>query len=307
MKCGLQMIVSEDRGDRFRAMSGTVHSDVHDIWIDPNNTKHLIIGTDGGVYESFDRGQTFRMFMNLPLSQSNETLSAIRITNQNESARFGKGALVVNLTKTLQNEDSSTPGRHFLGFATGDPNNGGKATDKESNYHCEGASRISFWIRLLDDSTADKSQVIRLWNASGQPLQRLSGHEDGILALAFSPDGKTLLSGSKDGTARLWALDTIENTAKELLQMASHQGEVSALAFSPSGQPAISYCDLTNGDLKYAAFDGGSWVTATVDSVGGVGYHTSLAFSPSGQPAISYQDLTSGNLKYAERAPFFEP
>ncbi len=69
MKCGLQMIISEDRGDRFRPMSASVHSDVHDIWIDPNNTKHLIIGTDGGVYESFDRGETFRMFMNLPVSQ----------------------------------------------------------------------------------------------------------------------------------------------------------------------------------------------------------------------------------------------
>ncbi len=69
MKAGLSLIISEDRGDRFRSMDGTVHSDVHTMWIDPNNTKHVIIGTDGGVYESFDRGYTFKMFMNLPLSQ----------------------------------------------------------------------------------------------------------------------------------------------------------------------------------------------------------------------------------------------
>ena len=68
-KCGLSMIISEDRGDRFRPMDNSVHSDVHDIWIDPNNTKHLIIGTDGGVYESHDRGYTFRMWRNLPLAQ----------------------------------------------------------------------------------------------------------------------------------------------------------------------------------------------------------------------------------------------
>lgn len=69
MKCGLQAIISEDRGDRFRMIDGTVHSDIHDIWIDPQNGKHVLLATDGGVYESFDRGNSFRMFMNLPLSQ----------------------------------------------------------------------------------------------------------------------------------------------------------------------------------------------------------------------------------------------
>ncbi len=69
MKCGLNMIISEDRGDRFRAIDGSVHSDIHDIWINPSNTKHVIIGTDGGVYESLDRGRSFKMWMNLPVSQ----------------------------------------------------------------------------------------------------------------------------------------------------------------------------------------------------------------------------------------------
>jgi len=68
-KCGLQMIISEDRGERFRTMDQSVHSDVHDIWFNPNNPKHMLLGTDGGMYESFDRGHTFRMWQNLPISQ----------------------------------------------------------------------------------------------------------------------------------------------------------------------------------------------------------------------------------------------
>lgn len=68
-KCGYTPIISEDAGDRFRAMGVAVHSDIHDIWINPANGKHLIVGTDGGVYESFDRGQSFKMWMNLPVSQ----------------------------------------------------------------------------------------------------------------------------------------------------------------------------------------------------------------------------------------------
>ena len=68
-KTGLNLIVSENRGKGFRAMPGSVHSDVHAVWINPHNTKHVIIGTDGGVYESFDRGRSYKMFMNLPVSQ----------------------------------------------------------------------------------------------------------------------------------------------------------------------------------------------------------------------------------------------
>lgn len=68
-KCGLQAIISEDAGRTFRIMDYNVHSDIHDIWIDPANTKHILLATDGGVYESFDRGYTFRMWRNLPVAQ----------------------------------------------------------------------------------------------------------------------------------------------------------------------------------------------------------------------------------------------
>ena len=69
MKCGLNAIISEDQGRVFRSVNANVHSDVHDIWIDPSNTKHLLFATDGGIYESIDRGQTAKMWMNLPVSQ----------------------------------------------------------------------------------------------------------------------------------------------------------------------------------------------------------------------------------------------
>jgi len=32
------------------------HVDNHDMWINPNNTDHYLVGCDGGVYESHDRG-----------------------------------------------------------------------------------------------------------------------------------------------------------------------------------------------------------------------------------------------------------
>ncbi|MCF6365201.1 MAG: hypothetical protein L3J35_03270 [Bacteroidales bacterium] len=45
------------------------HVDDHALWIDPNNTEHLIIGGDGGIYETFDMGANWRHAPNLPVIQ----------------------------------------------------------------------------------------------------------------------------------------------------------------------------------------------------------------------------------------------
>lgn len=68
-KAGLNLSISDDGGNSFRAVGSGVHSDVHDVWIDPSNSGFVYVGTDGGGYRSLDGGYQFEMFMNLPLSQ----------------------------------------------------------------------------------------------------------------------------------------------------------------------------------------------------------------------------------------------
>lgn len=62
--------VTDDAGRTFRAVGDkNKHVDTHVVWIDPANSDHLLMGCDGGLYESFDRGQTYKFFGNLPLAQ----------------------------------------------------------------------------------------------------------------------------------------------------------------------------------------------------------------------------------------------
>ncbi len=72
-----------------------------------------------------------------------------------------------------------------------------------------------------------------------------------------------------------------------------------SLDHDSAGNPAISYYDWTNRNLKYAAYREGSWVIETVDEGGDVGQFSSLQHDSEGRPTISYYDRSNADLKYA--------
>jgi photosystem II stability/assembly factor-like uncharacterized protein len=68
-KPDLSLIVSNDGGKSFSNISGGAHGDFHTVWIDPENTDHVITGDDGGVWYSYDAGNRWWKAQNLPISQ----------------------------------------------------------------------------------------------------------------------------------------------------------------------------------------------------------------------------------------------
>lgn len=68
VKAGLFGSISRDGGKTFKSL-GSMHSDIHDITFDPNNSDKMFVATDGGLYRSLNGGTVLQRIENLPLSQ----------------------------------------------------------------------------------------------------------------------------------------------------------------------------------------------------------------------------------------------
>jgi photosystem II stability/assembly factor-like uncharacterized protein len=65
---GVSLHVTDD-GKSFRTSRANVHADIHQIWIDPSDSYHIMLVCDGGLYQSRDKGVTWTHHENLPIGQ----------------------------------------------------------------------------------------------------------------------------------------------------------------------------------------------------------------------------------------------
>ena len=133
-------------------------------------------------------------------------------------------------------------------------------------------------------------------DAKYELAQTLTGHSNSAYSAVFSPDGKTIVSGSSDNTIKLW--DAVSGNLKQTLT--GHSDFVVSIAFSPDGKTfasgsvdnTIKLWDASSGALKQTLSGHSNWVR-------------SVAFSPDGKTVasgsndktIKLWDAASGALK----------
>ncbi|WP_414624789.1 AAA-like domain-containing protein, partial [Calothrix sp. CCY 0018] len=221
--------------------------------------------------------------------KANETLRKAQ-KKSTRMIRFGSGFLAVSMVGAIV--ATIVVQRQFYTLAIERLEETGKISSREISSGNIGIDRLVEAMeagRELESLTTSKQSsigypastpVINLLSIlfNIQERNRLTGYQDTVLSVAFSPDGKTLASGNGDKTIKLWNI----SSGKIISTLNGHQDTVLSVAFSPDGKTlATGSVDKT---IKLWNISSGK-IISTLD--GHQDTVLSVAFSPDGKTLAS--------------------
>ena len=116
------------------------------------------------------------------------------------------------------------------------------------------------------------------WRRHHVELKQIFSHELLVTGVAFSPDGKTILTGSDDKTARLWDAASGQPIGKPI----QHSSQLSDVAFSPDGKTILTAC--LDGSARLWDVNTGQLIGQPMKHRNG---SLSAAFSPDGKTVLT--------------------
>ena len=186
-KPGFSMVVSDNAGENFESPfvgGGNVHGDFHALWISPTDNRILYLGTDGGLYISVDKGNTWRMVRSLPLSQFYH-ISADDDTPYNVYGGLQDNGSWYAPSKSpggISNKDWS-----FLGYGDGFNVFRDKVDPNLVYWQYQGGNYSKKYI------ASGEQKTIKPEPEEGQDKLRFNWNAP----MSFSPDGKRMYVGSQ--------------------------------------------------------------------------------------------------------------
>ena len=266
--------ITRDGGATFTTLGNgrEKHSDNHALWIDPDDTRHMLAGTDAGLYETFDQGTTWRHFPNLPVSQfykvavsSREPFYDLLGGAQDLGTLIGPSRTTT--TEGVRNEDWHFPmGADGYGvqFDPTDPDVQYLMTQQGDLYRVHGGTDEALQIQpqpepgdaperwnwdspiLVSPHDSDRLYFAsqRLWRSEdrGDSWRAVSGD------LTTDTDRYTL-----PFMGRVWALDALHDNGAM-----SQYATITAISESPVTEDRV-YVGTDDGLLHTTPDGGGSW------------------------------------------------
>ncbi|MDW7759984.1 MAG: hypothetical protein SCM96_05015 [Acidobacteriota bacterium] len=260
-------------------LADNVHVDHHAIWINPKDSRHILLGNDGGLAASYDFGATWDVYENLPLAQ----YYAIGVDMEEPYNIYGG---------TQDNGSIKFPCNGPTGFITRDDwvSVGGgdgmfNQVDPEDSRWLYNASQLGAMQRV--DQKTGTRKFLRPARPKGEPPYRfnwtapihISSHNPRIIYLG----AQVLLRSLDRGDDWREASPDLTTNDPEKIKGNIEFCTLTSISESPL-TPGLIWCGTDDGKVQVTRDGGASWTdaTAAIDAAGAPAdfYVTRVAASP---------------------------